>query len=148
MKIKTFLISTLLTVTCISISKAQECKNIQELSSQIKTEVVKEFSKLDSLYLTFFVQYKIDSRGKINSVWINSIDVINTDFDKYIISAKGEPLKLLYRFYKNENEIRKMIYKIYANPSLETCDKKYKKGYYLQPIVEQSSLRSQLFKKA
>jgi hypothetical protein len=68
MKIKTFLISTLLTVTCISISKAQECKNIEELSSQIETEVVKEFSKLDSLYLTFYVQYKIDSRGKINSV--------------------------------------------------------------------------------
>lgn len=134
MKISKFLYSIFLILYCSDISCAQECQSIDDLSSELISEIRKEFSELDSLELIFFVKYRVNKNGQINSVWINSMDVLEVNYDKYILSSSGEPLKILYRFYKNENEIRKMIYGKYSNSQTIFCEKSMRNSYFLQPI--------------
>ena len=114
--------------------KAQDCYNIHEFTLEVRKQIRVEFSKFDSLDLTYFVKYRVNSKGKINSVWISGIDFIDTDYDKYIRPSNGEPLNRYYEFQKKENEIRKRIYLIYKNSQIKLCEKSKKGGYFLQPI--------------
>jgi hypothetical protein len=114
--------------------KAQDCHNNEEFVKQVGKQIQTEFSMFDSLHLIYFVKYKVNSKGKINSVWISGIDFMDTDYNEYIKASNGKALNLYYGFQSKENEIRKRIYSIYSSSKILLCEKSKKRGYFLQTI--------------
>lgn len=117
-----------------SLAYSQEYVRLEDIGETVSCEIKSEFAEMDSLEMTIFISFKIDSEGGLDSLWVNGEEPKSFDYDYFINSSKNDLIRLLYLNKKKDYLIRKKIFEILKNIRISDFHSEKFKGYYLLPI--------------
>lgn len=127
----------------------QDCFSQEEFESYLKSNIKAQIDVTDSisLYTTIFVKFKIDSLGSFNSIWVNGIEFLEVDYNKYIDKARvnvdsfwkdrgiDSPLATYYLSQKKLQTLKKDIVHLLLDKRIKYCNIAYTNIYYVLPII-------------
>ena len=134
-KLLNIFLKTLILITIsYSYGHCQSTLKSDEVGRYLSDSLRSYFYNYDSLYLSFFVKFKVNINGHIDSVSINNSINEEINYDKYIAKTNSESLKQLYGMMKKAYLIKSTIFSLLAKDALNISPNPADQAYYLLPI--------------
>ncbi len=118
----------------VTTANSQEYVNVENISILLNDELKSEFEDIDSLEMTIFIKFTINSEGRLDSIWVNGEEPKNTDYDSFLKASKNELTRWMYLNLKREYLIRRKIFEVLKGIRISHSQNVKFKGFYVLPI--------------